>query len=60
MINKAVILCAGRGSRLSPLTDAVPKALLPLGPKPVISYVLNELEQAGIIPITMITLPKLK
>jgi UTP--glucose-1-phosphate uridylyltransferase len=54
MINKAVILCAGRGSRLSPLTDAVPKALLPLGPKPVISYVLNELEQAGISEICIV------
>ena len=34
----AVIMAGGRGERLKPLTDTVPKPLLPVGDKPIIEY----------------------
>lgn len=45
---KAMILAAGRGKRLRPLTDTCPKPLLPLNGKPIIEYHLEKLAQAGI------------
>lgn len=44
----AMILAAGRGERLRPLTDRVPKPLLPVRGKPLIEYHLERLAQAGI------------
>ncbi|MDD5317286.1 MAG: nucleotidyltransferase family protein [Candidatus ainarchaeum sp.] len=43
---KAVILAAGRGTRLKPLTYGIPKPLLPVGGKPVIDYVIDNLMAA--------------
>lgn len=40
---KAVILAGGKGSRLKPLTDTIPKALIPLGEKTLIEEVLSSL-----------------
>ena len=45
---KAVIPCAGFGTRLLPITKAVPKELLPIGRKPAIHYVVEELVNAKI------------
>ena len=44
---QAVIMAAGTGSRMSPLTERIPKALLPVGNLPVIWYPINFLEKAG-------------
>jgi len=44
----AILPAAGFGSRLRPLTDIVPKELLPLGRRPVFDWILQELEAAGI------------
>jgi 23S rRNA-/tRNA-specific pseudouridylate synthase len=44
----AVIPAAGRGTRLFPLTYAIPKEMLPLGPKPAIQLVVEELLVAGV------------
>ncbi len=44
---RAMILAAGRGERLRPLTDSVPKPLVELGGKPLIEYHLEALAQAG-------------
>lgn len=41
---KAVILAAGAGERLQPLTLTKPKPLLPVGGKPLLSYILNQLK----------------
>ena len=44
---KAMILAAGRGERLRPLTDRVPKPLLEAGGKPLIAWHLERLAAAG-------------
>jgi N-acetyl-alpha-D-muramate 1-phosphate uridylyltransferase len=44
---KAMILAAGRGERLRPLTDSLPKPLLPVAGKPVIQYTIESLVAAG-------------
>jgi len=43
---KAIILAAGKGTRLKPLTYGIPKPLLPVGGKPVIYYVIDNLMTA--------------
>ena len=40
-----IILAAGKGTRLQPLTYAIPKPLLPVGGKPVIEYVIENLKK---------------
>jgi NDP-sugar pyrophosphorylase family protein len=40
---KAIILCAGRGTRLQPLTDTTPKTLLEVKGKPILDHILHEL-----------------
>lgn len=44
----AVIMAGGRGSRLRPLTDTVPKPLLKVGDKPIVEHNLNRLALYGI------------
>jgi NDP-sugar pyrophosphorylase family protein len=44
----AVILCGGKGERLKPFTDHLPKALVPLHGKPLLHHLMNYLSQAGI------------
>lgn len=45
---KAMLLAAGRGSRLKPLTDKTPKPLLSIGPHSLIEYHLLALKRAGV------------
>jgi NDP-sugar pyrophosphorylase family protein len=45
---KALIFAAGMGTRLKPLTDNCPKALVHLNGKPLIWYAINNLKRAGI------------
>ena len=47
-IDRAMILAAGVGSRLAPLTDARPKALMPLGDRPMLAHLALQLRAAGI------------
>jgi len=44
---KAMLLAAGRGERLRPLTDEIPKALVEAGGKPLIGWHLERLARAG-------------
>lgn len=55
MITKAVIPAAGFGTRFLPQTKAIPKEMLPIVDKPVIQYVVEELVDAGIKDIIMVT-----
>ena len=48
---KAILLAAGLGTRLRPLTDSVPKCLVPIGDKPLLSYWLDALAGVGITDI---------
>lgn len=45
---KAIVLAAGRGERMRPLTDTTPKPLLPISGKPLIVYHLEALARAGV------------
>jgi len=53
-IRRAIIPAAGRGTRLLPLTRAVPKEMLPLGRKPVLEYIVEEAISCGISEILFI------
>jgi MurNAc alpha-1-phosphate uridylyltransferase len=44
---RVMILAAGRGERLRPLTDSIPKAIVPAGGKPLIAWHLERLAAAG-------------
>src|SRR5687768_10626064 len=50
---RAMILAAGRGERMRPLTDALPKPLLPAGGKALIEYHLENLGRAGFSDIVI-------
>jgi UTP--glucose-1-phosphate uridylyltransferase len=54
-VRKAVILAAGYGTRLLPVTKAQPKEMLPLVDRPVIHYSVEEAVQSGIEDIIIVT-----
>lgn len=54
-ITKAVIAAAGFGTRFLPQTKAMPKEMLPLVDKPIIQYVVEELVDAGIKDIIIVS-----
>jgi len=55
LITKAIVPAAGLGTRLLPATKSQPKEMLPVGRKPVVQYVVEELQAAGLSQILMIT-----
>jgi MurNAc alpha-1-phosphate uridylyltransferase len=50
---RAMILAAGRGERMRPLTDKMPKSMLEVSGKPLIQYHIENLVQAGIVDIVI-------
>jgi UTP--glucose-1-phosphate uridylyltransferase len=55
--NIAVVPVAGLGTRLLPATKSQPKEMLPVGRKPVVQYVVDELTRVGLQQILFITGP---
>jgi len=56
-VDIAVVPVAGRGTRLLPLTKSQPKEMLPVGRKPVVQYVVEELARCGIGKLLFVTGP---
>jgi len=56
-IDIAVVPVAGRGTRLLPLTKSQPKEMLPVGRKPVVQYVVEELARCGVGRLLFVTGP---
>ena len=54
-VSKVVVPVAGLGTRLLPATKSQPKEMLPVGRRPVVQYVVEELEAAGLDQILFIT-----
>jgi UTP--glucose-1-phosphate uridylyltransferase len=55
MVRKAVIPVAGLGTRLLPLTKALPKEMLPILDKPVLQHTIEELVASGIEDVVIVT-----
>lgn len=56
-IRKAVVPVAGHGTRLRPLTNVIPKEMLPLGRKPTLEYIVEELHSVGVNCIIFVVSP---
>lgn len=51
---KAIVLAAGEGIRLRPFTDRMPKGMISVGNKPILSYVIESLVFSGISEIVLV------
>jgi dTDP-glucose pyrophosphorylase len=52
---QAVIMAGGMGTRLRPLTDELPKPMLPVGDRPLLELIIDQLKQAGISRVNLTT-----
>ena len=52
---KALILAAGYATRLRPLTDSIPKQLLPVGGRPMVDWILDRIEETSADEIHLVT-----
>ena len=52
---QAVIMAGGRGSRLHPLTEDLPKPMLPVGGRPLLELIVEQLQQTGIRRVNVTT-----
>lgn len=52
---KAMILAGGMGTRLRPLTFSIPKPLLPVGEKPILQIILEQMKRGGVDEIVLAT-----
>lgn len=57
-VRKAVITDAGFASRYLPITKTVPKAMLPLGNRPIMQFMVEECAEAGIEEIIIVATPE--
>jgi len=54
-IKQAVILAGGRGIRLAPLTDDLPKPMVDVNGTPFIMHLINKLKMQGILEVVILT-----
>ena len=54
MIERAILIAAGRGKRLGPHTEDVPKCMVPVGAKPILGWVWDAFRAAGIEELVVI------
>lgn len=52
---KALILAAGYATRLRPLTDNFPKGLLPVGGRPIVDWIVDNIRAAGVDDVRLVT-----
>ncbi len=57
MLDTAVIPCGGLGRRLRPITQWVPKEMLPVGLKPLLYWALDEAASAGLLRVVLVVNP---
>ena len=50
---KVLIMVGGKGTRLRPYTNNIPKALLPIGDRPILEIILYQLKSAGVEEVTL-------
>jgi dTDP-glucose pyrophosphorylase len=53
-VQEAIVMAAGEGRRLRPVTDAYAKAVLPIDGRPVLATLLRELAEAGVERVTVV------
>src|SRR5450432_3849538 len=54
MVTKAVLLAAGRGTRMRELTEDLPKPMLPVRGRPVLAHIVSGLVAAGVTDVLII------
>ena len=54
-VEQAVVLCGGRGERLRPLTDSLPKPMADIGGRPFLEHLLGQLARQGVRRFTLLT-----
>ena len=52
---KALLLAGGKGTRLRPLTNKLPKPMVPIMGKPLIERVITKLKEAGVTEVVLST-----
>lgn len=52
---EAVIMAGGQGSRLRPMTETLPKPMLPVGEKPLMEHIVEQLREAGVQKVNVAT-----
>ena len=57
---KAVILCAGQGTRLRPLTPALPKHMIPVANRPLVAYTFDLCRALGVSHVVLVLHPSMK
>ena len=58
LVRKAIITDAGFASRYLPIAKTVPKAMLPMGNRPIMQFVIEECVEAGIEEIIIVATPE--